>query len=59
MQRSLTFRIFRYAAIFAFLALSLIPTIWMISMAFKPVAEWQATGADPRQLPLHLWRQRL
>lgn len=46
MQRSLSFEIFRYAAIFAFLALSLVPTIWMISMAFKPVAEWQASGAD-------------
>lgn len=46
MQRSLSFEIFRYSAIFAFLALSLIPTIWMISMAFKPIAEWQASGAD-------------
>lgn len=46
MQRSLSFEIFRYAAIFGFLALSLIPTIWMISMAFKPIAEWQASGAD-------------
>ncbi|WP_375174631.1 carbohydrate ABC transporter permease [Pseudooceanicola sp.] len=46
MQRSLSFEIFRYAAIFTFLALSLIPTIWMISMAFKPIAEWQASGAN-------------
>ncbi len=46
MQRSLSFEIFRYAAIFTFLALSLVPTIWMISMAFKPIAEWQASGAD-------------
>lgn len=46
MQRSLTFEIFRYGAIFVFLALSLIPTLWMISMAFKPIAEWQASGAD-------------
>lgn len=46
MQRSLSFEVFRYAAIFAFLALSLIPTIWMISMAFKPIAEWQSSGAD-------------
>lgn len=46
MQRSLKFEIFRYAAISAFLALSLIPTLWMISMAFKPIAEWQSTGAD-------------
>lgn len=46
MQRSLSFEIFRYAAIFGFLALSLIPTIWMFSMAFKPIADWQASGAD-------------
>lgn len=46
MRHSLSFEIFRYCAIFAFLALSLIPTIWMISMAFKPVAEWQSTGVD-------------
>ena len=46
MNRSLSFDIFRYAAIFSFLALSLIPTLWMISMAFKPIAEWQAAGAD-------------
>lgn len=46
MQRSLSFDIFRYAAIFTFLALSLIPTIWMISMAFKPIAEWQASGVN-------------
>lgn len=53
MQRSLTFQIFRYAAILAFLALSLIPTIWMISMAFKPVAEWQATGASLTWWPVN------
>lgn len=46
MQRSLSFELFRYGAILAFVALSLIPTLWMLSMAFKPVAEWQATGAD-------------
>lgn len=46
MKRSPAFEFFRYAAIFGFLALSLIPTLWMISMAFKPIAEWQASGAD-------------
>ena len=46
MHRSLPFELFRYTAIFTFLALSLIPTIWMISMAIKPIAEWQAAGAD-------------
>lgn len=46
MQRSLSFEIFRYAAILIFLAISLVPTVWMLSMAFKPIAEWQASGAD-------------
>jgi multiple sugar transport system permease protein len=46
MNRSLPFEIFRYAAILSLVALSLIPTLWMASMAFKPIAEWSATGAD-------------
>lgn len=46
MNRSLPFEIFRYAAILLLVALSLIPTLWMASMAFKPIAEWSATGAD-------------
>ena len=46
MNRSLSFEIFRYAAILAIVALSLVPTLWMASMAFKPIAEWSATGAD-------------
>ena len=45
MQRSLPFEIFRYAAILFALALALIPILWMTSMAFKPIAEWQASGA--------------
>ena len=32
--------------ILTLLALSLVPTLWMASMAFKPIAEWSATGAD-------------
>ena len=27
------------------LAITLVPILWMASMAFKPIAEWQATGA--------------
>lgn len=46
MQRSVPFEIFRYAAILAIVALSLVPTLWMVSMAFKPIAEWTAAGAD-------------
>lgn len=46
MQRSISFEIFRYAVILGIVAISLVPTLWMISMAFKPIAEWSATGAD-------------
>ena len=42
MNRSLPFEIFRYAAILTLVALSLVPTLWMASMAFKPIAEWSA-----------------
>ncbi len=28
------------------LAISLVPTLWMLSMAFKPIAEWSASGAE-------------
>src|SRR5690606_40879201 len=44
MRRSPVFEIFRYVAIALALAITLIPILWMASMAFKPVAEWQATG---------------
>ena len=46
MKRSLPFEVFRYAAILLALAVTLVPTLWMASMAFKPIAEWSATGAD-------------
>ncbi len=46
MQRSIPFEIFRYAVILGIVAISLVPTLWMISMAFKPIAEWSAAGAD-------------
>lgn len=46
MNRSISFEIFRYAVILGIVAISLVPTLWMISMAFKPIAEWSATGAD-------------
>jgi multiple sugar transport system permease protein len=46
MKRSLPFETFRYAAILLALAVTLIPILWMASMAFKPIGEWSATGAD-------------
>lgn len=46
MTRRLPLQTLRYAAILAIVALSLIPTLWMASMAFKPIAEWSAAGAD-------------
>ncbi len=35
----------RYVLILAALAITLIPTLWMVSMAFKPISEWTASGA--------------
>lgn len=46
MQRSLSFEVMRYTLILGFILISLVPTAWMISMAFKPIAEWTASGAD-------------
>ena len=46
MQRSLLFEAFRYSALALALIVTLIPILWMVSMAFKPIAEWTATGAD-------------
>jgi multiple sugar transport system permease protein len=51
MQRSLVFQSLRYAAILAALAVTLVPILWMVSMAFKPVGEWQATGAALTWVP--------
>ena len=45
MNRSLAFEAFRYAVILAALIVTLVPILWMVSMAFKPVPEWQANGA--------------
>jgi multiple sugar transport system permease protein len=51
MTRSPAFEVFRYAAIVLALAVTLVPILWMASMAFKPVAEWQATGANLTWIP--------
>jgi multiple sugar transport system permease protein len=45
MTRSQAYEAFRYAVILIAAAITLVPIVWMASMAFKPVAEWQATGA--------------
>lgn len=46
MQRSAGYEVLRFGLILVFVALTLIPTLWMVSMAFKPIAEWSATGSD-------------
>lgn len=51
MTRSLAFWAFRYIAILLAIAIALIPILWMASMAFKPIPEWQATGADLTWIP--------
>lgn len=51
MRRSTAFEAFRYLAILAATAITLVPILWMASMAFKPVAEWQAAGADLTWFP--------
>ena len=51
MNRALSFQAFRYAAILLAIAIALIPILWMASMAFKPIPEWQATGAALTWVP--------
>ncbi|TIP64661.1 MAG: carbohydrate ABC transporter permease, partial [Mesorhizobium sp.] len=46
MKRSVPFEIFRYTAILAAIAVILVPILWTVSMAFKPIGEWSATGTD-------------
>lgn len=53
MKRSLSFQIFRYGAILGAVAITLVPILWMASMAFKPIGEWSATGADLTWWPVH------
>jgi len=51
MTRPLTFAAFRYIVILLATAITLIPILWMASMAFKPIPEWQATGANLTWFP--------
>jgi len=53
MKRSIPFEFFRYAAIAVALAITLIPILWMISMAFKPIGEWSVVGANLTWWPKH------
>ncbi len=53
MKRSIPFELFRYAAIAIALAITLIPILWMVSMAFKPIGEWSAVGANLTWWPKH------
>ena len=53
MNRSIAFETFRYAAILVALAVTLVPILWMVSMAFKPITEWSATGQDLTWWPRH------
>ncbi|WP_244564238.1 carbohydrate ABC transporter permease [Rhizobium sp. RU36D] len=60
MHRSFALECLRYLAICAALAITLVPILWMASMAFKPIAEWTATGDQltwwPRQPTLDNFR---
>jgi len=44
MHRSFVLETLRYLAILLALAITLVPILWMASMAFKPISEWSATG---------------
>jgi multiple sugar transport system permease protein len=51
MPRSPAFVALRYLAVLIAVAITLVPIAWMTSMAFKPIAEWQAAGADLTWIP--------
>lgn len=51
MNRPLAYEAFRYLMILLAICVTLIPILWMASMAFKPIPEWQATGANLTWIP--------
>ncbi len=51
MTRSPAFAVFRLMMILLAVAVALIPILWMASMVFKPIPEWQATGANLTWIP--------
>lgn len=46
MQSSRAFELFRFTMIGIALFIALVPVLWMVSMAFKPIPEWTASGAN-------------
>lgn len=46
MQMSRTFEFFRFIMIGIAVIFALVPVLWMVSMAFKPIQEWTASGAN-------------
>ena len=44
MNDAIAYNVFRTLALALALVFVLIPLLWMMSMAFKPIAEWSATG---------------
>ncbi len=51
MTRALAFEVLRYLILVTAIAVALVPILWMASMAFKPIPEWQATGAALTWIP--------
>jgi multiple sugar transport system permease protein len=51
MPRSTALSVLRYALVLLAVAITLVPILWMASMAFKPIAEWTASGADLTWIP--------
>ena len=51
MTRALAFEVLRYLILVAAIAVAFVPILWMASMAFKPIPEWQATGAALTWIP--------
>lgn len=51
MVRAAAFAVMRYGLILIALVIALIPIAWMVTMAFKPIAEWTDTGTELHLLP--------
>lgn len=51
MRRLTPFAILRYALLLIATAITLVPILWMVSMAFKPIAEWTASGDQLTWIP--------
>jgi multiple sugar transport system permease protein len=51
MRPGVAFTILRYGLVLVAVAIALVPIAWMATMAFKPIAEWTASGAGLHWLP--------